>query len=175
MSVCGASRAKAANCCASLTGSGPVLSRDQSASWCSFPRSKTTSRASRPFRRSACTFSHGIPATLTGQCVTLRVMPRLGDGASGASVELELVEVAQCGAAGSDARDVGAQLGLGDLADGALDAEVGDVQILLVDDRRDARVDLDHVVPDELDVEEPFDLQLAHDLVRDRHQRVVLE
>ena len=23
-----------------------------------------------PFRRSACTFSHGIPAMLTGQCVT---------------------------------------------------------------------------------------------------------
>ena len=31
-----------------------------------------------------------------------------------------------------------------------LDAEVGEVQILLVDDRRDPRVDLDHVLADEL-------------------------
>ena len=33
-------------------------------------RSNTTSRASTPFRRSACTFSHGIPAMFTGACVT---------------------------------------------------------------------------------------------------------
>src|SRR5207247_214389 len=30
----------------------------------------TTSRASTPFRRSACTFCHGTPAVLTGQWVT---------------------------------------------------------------------------------------------------------
>ena len=32
--------------------------------------SNTTSRASTPFRRSACTFSQGIPAMFTGACVT---------------------------------------------------------------------------------------------------------
>src|SRR6185295_6585037 len=142
MSVFGASRAKAANCCASRCGRGPCRSSEMSASGCSLPRSKTTSRASIPFRRSACTFSHGMPATLTGQCVTRKVMSRgqsLGHGWSGASVELELVEVAQRGPAGPDARGVRAQLVLRDLADGPLHAQVRDVQILLVDDRRDAR------------------------------------
>ena len=57
----------------------------------------------------------------------------------------------------------------------SLDAEVGEVQVLLVDDRRDPRVDLDHVVADELDVEEVLDLELGHDPVRDLHQRLVLE
>src|SRR2546421_637961 len=71
MSVRGASLANAANCCASFCGSGPWRSSDQSASWCNDPRSKTTSRASTPFRRSACTFSQGIPAMFTGACVTL--------------------------------------------------------------------------------------------------------
>jgi len=40
-----------------------------------------------------------------------------------------------------------------DLSECALDAEVRQVQIVLVDDRRDARVHLDHVLADELDVE----------------------
>ena len=56
----------------SRAASGPCRSSDQSASGCRCPRLKTTSRASTPFRRSACTFSHGIPAMLTGQCVTRR-------------------------------------------------------------------------------------------------------
>src|SRR3954447_26017374 len=178
MPVRGASFANAANCCASFCGSGPWRSGDQAASWCSFPRSKTTSRASTPFRRSACTFSHGMPAMLTGQCVTRRVMSRglsPGHGRCRPSVELELVEVAQRGSAGADARSVGPQLVLRDLADGALDSEVGDVQVLLVDDRRDPRVDLDHVVADELDVEEVLDPEVLDDRVADAHQLRVVE
>src|SRR5436190_15309045 len=37
---------------------------------------KTTSRASTPRRRSACTFVQPTPARLTGQCVTLSVTSR---------------------------------------------------------------------------------------------------
>ena len=44
-----------------------------------------------------------------------------------------------------------------------LDAEVGEVDVLLVDDRRDPRVHLDHGLADELDVEEVVDAQLRHD------------
>ena len=54
--------------------------------------------------------------------------------------------------AGSRARP--AELLLRDLPECVLHAEPGEVEILLVDDRRDPRVDLDHVVADELDVEE---------------------
>ena len=55
-----------------VRGSGPCRSSDQSASGWSLPRLKTTSRASTPFRRSACTFSQGIPATFTGAaCVSI--------------------------------------------------------------------------------------------------------
>src|SRR6478609_5579250 len=178
MSVLGASFANAANCCASFCGSGPWRSSETSASGWSAPRSKTTSRASIPFRRSACTFSHGMPATLTGQCVTRSVMSRgqsLGHGSSGPSVELELIEVAQRRAARADARRVRAQLVLRDLADRALDAEVGDVQVFLVDDRRDARVDLDNVVAHELDVEEVLDAEVLDDRVADAHQLRVVE
>ena len=174
----------------------PCRSSDQSASGCSLPRLKTTSRASTPLRRSACTFSHGIPATLTGQCVTrsvrgpfhfrtlrhslvtvsdtgsrLGTTPRPGarnvpHGVRHRAVELELVEVAQRRSAGADARRERAQLVVRDLAERALDAEVRQVQILLVDDRRDARVDLDHVLADELDVEEVLDPELGDDRVR---------
>ena len=62
-----------------------------------------------------------------------------------------------------------------DLAERALDAEVGEVQVLLVDDRRDPRVDLDHVLADELDVEEVLDLELGDDPFRQLHQGRVLE
>src|SRR3954465_7158914 len=85
-------------------------------------------------------------------------------------VPLELVEVAQRGSAGADARRERAQLVVRDLAERALDAEVREVQVLLVDDRRDPRVDLDHLLADELDVEEVLDRELAHDRVREFHQ-----
>src|ERR1700730_2932374 len=130
MSVRGSSRASAANRVASRTGSGPCRSSDQSASGCSLARLKTTSRASTPFRRSASTFAHGIPATLTGVWTTRSTFvtsPGTGHVPSG-RVEFELVEVAQGRSAGADARDKRAQLVVGDLADRALDAEVRDVQ-----------------------------------------------
>ena len=57
-------------------GRAPCRSSDQSASGWSRLRLKTTSRASTPLRRSAWTFAHGIPATLTGQCVTRRLTRR---------------------------------------------------------------------------------------------------
>src|SRR4051794_29976149 len=136
MSVRGRSLASAANCVASRRGSAPLRSSDQSASGCSLPRLKTTSRASTPRRRSACTFSHGIPATLTGACVTRSLV-------SG-TLELELVEVPQRRPPRPDARGERAQLVVRDLADRALDAEVGEVEVILVDDRGDPRVDLDH-------------------------------
>src|SRR6476469_8384992 len=169
MSVSGASFANAANCAASRRTRLPCRSSDQSASWCNFPRSKTTRRASTPFRRSACTFSQGIPAMFTGQCVTRNVR------AANGLVELELVEVAQGRSARADARGEAPQLVVRELADRALDAEVRQVQILLVDDRRDARVDLDHVLADELDVEEVLDPELRDDHVADAHQLRVVE
>src|SRR5215831_16731092 len=160
-----------------------------SASGCSLPRLKTTSLASTPFRRSAWTFSHGIPATFTGQCVTRWAMSRdspwpwprepcpgtvPGHG-SKLRVPFELVEVAQRGPAGADARRKGAELVVGDLADRALDAEVREVEVLLIDDRRDPRVDLDHVVADELDVEEVLDPELGDDRAPELHQALVGE
>src|SRR5581483_8861312 len=57
-------------------------------------------------------------------------------------VELELVEVAERGAAGADARLERARFVVGELAERALHTEVRDVEVFLVDDRRDARVDL---------------------------------
>ena len=128
-------------------------------------RLKTTSRASTPLRRSASTFCHGMPAKFTGQCVT-GLTPL---------VPLELVEVAERRPAGTHARRVRGELLVGDLAERALDAEVRDVQILLVDDRRDARVDLDDVLADELDVEEVLDLERRDDPLGELHQRVVRE
>jgi hypothetical protein len=45
----------------------------------------------------------------------------------------------------------------------------------LVDDRGDARVDLDHVFADELDVEEVLDAELDDDPICDLEQPVVVE
>ena len=90
-------------------------------------------------------------------------------------VEVDLVEVAQARPAGPDPRPQRDELLVRDLAERALDAEVGQVQVVLVDDRRDARVDLDHVLADELDVEEPLDRELLDELVGGRHQLLVLE
>ena len=53
--------------------------------------------------------------------------------------------------------------------------EVRQVEVLLVDDRRDARVDLDHVLADELDVEEVVEPELGDDRPRGLHQRRVVE
>src|SRR5258708_10502512 len=114
-----------------------------------------------------------MPAMLTGACVTRRVMTRdrprswlgrscqyptrpgpvPGRGSRG-RVEFELVEIAEGRTAPADARGVAAEVVVGELADRPLDAEVGQVQILLIDDRRDARVDLVHMLADQLDVVE---------------------
>src|SRR3954451_10952023 len=67
------------------------------------------------------------------------------------------------------------ELLVGDLAERALDAEVWQVEVFLVDDRRDARVDLDHVLADELDVEEVLDFELADDRIAETHQLLVVE
>ena len=56
-----------------------------------------------------------------------------------------------------------------------LEAEVRKIQVLLVDDRGDARVDLDDGVADELDVEEVVERERAGDPARHAHQAVVLE
>ena len=72
-------------------------------------------------------------------------------------VPLDLVEVAKRRPPGAHAVAEGGQLLVRDLAQRALHAEVREVEVLLVDDRRDARVDLDDVLADELDVEEVLD------------------
>src|SRR5829696_613420 len=63
-------------------------------------------------------------------------------------VPFDLVEEAQGPAGRADLRSLRCELVLVDLPEGQLDPEVREVQVLLVDDRRDARVDLDHGVPD---------------------------
>jgi len=62
-----------------------------------------------------------------------------------------------------------------DLPERALDAEVREVEVFLVDDRRDPRIDLDDVVADELDVEEVLDAELGDDPLRDFEQPVVVQ
>ena len=62
-----------------------------------------------------------------------------------------------------------------DLPERALHAEVREVQVLLVDDRRDARVDLDHEVAHELDVEEVLDREARDDPVRELHEAGIVE
>src|SRR5690349_8785268 len=62
-----------------------------------------------------------------------------------------------------------------DLPERMLHAEVREVEVLLVDDRRDPRVDLDHVLADELDVEEVLDPELCDDQVSGAHELVVVE
>src|ERR687897_1208696 len=178
-SVRGSRRAKAAHWRACRSGSGLVagVSSDQSASGCSLYRSNTTSRASTPRRRRAWAFVQGPPAVLTGQSVTrsgrsaTRVRARVDDRA----VEVDLVEVAQARPPRLDPRPQRRELLVRDLAERALDAEVREVEVVLVDDRRDARVDLDHVLAHELDVEEPLDRELLDELVRRLHQLLVLE
>ena len=134
-----------------------------------------------PRRRSAWTFVHGTPAVLTGQWTTrsglaahearairvprARLTPRSRLEDLLGYAPLELVEVAQRGAARADPGAERRELVVRDLAERALDAEVREVEVLLVDDRRDPRVDLDHVLADELDVEEPLDPELADDPV----------
>src|SRR6266542_3565711 len=56
-----------------------------------------------------------------------------------------------------------------------LDAEIRKVQILLVNDRRDPWVDLDHMLADELDVEEVVEAKLTHDRLRGLHQLRIVE
>src|SRR5579862_1168313 len=90
-------------------------------------------------------------------------------------IPLELVEVPERGPSGPDPRAELPQLLVRELADRPLDAEVGQVEVVLVHDRRDARVDLDHVLADELDVEEMLDPELGDDRVSDLHQSLVLE
>src|SRR5918994_4272406 len=178
-SVRGSRRAKAAHWRACRSGSGLVagVSSDQSASGGSLYRSKTTSRASTPRRRRAWAFVHGTPAVFTGQSATrrgrsaTRVRARVDERA----VEVDLVEVAQARAARADARAQRDQFVVGDLPEGALHPEVRQVEVVLIDDRVDPRVDLDHVLAHELNVEEPLDRQLADELVGRRHQLLVLE
>src|SRR5439155_749964 len=76
-------------------------------------------------------------------------------------VPFELIEVAQRTARRPRLCAELHQLFRRDLAERALDAEVREVQVLLVDDRGDTRIDLDHVVAHELDVEEVLDAELA--------------
>src|SRR6187431_679955 len=77
-------------------------------------------------------------------------------------VPFDLVEKAQGSTSRPGLRGL-AEVGLLELSQRELDAEVREVQVLLVDDRRDPRVDLDHGVADELDVEEVVELELADD------------
>src|SRR5260370_35220841 len=84
-----------------------------------------------------------------------------GAGRSGSRIPLQLVEVAQRRSAGADPGPQGAQLVVRDLAEGALDAEVGQAQIILVDDRRDPGIDLVPLLADERDREHLLDPALA--------------
>src|SRR5690242_6356601 len=90
-------------------------------------------------------------------------------------IPLDLVEVAERRPPRADAWDEGGELLVRDLAERTLHAEVGQAQVLLVDDRRDAGVDLDHALANELDVEEVLDPERLDDPVRDLHQSVVVE
>ena len=74
-----------------------------------------------------------------------------------------------------DAPGVRGELLVVELAERVLETEVGQVQILLVDDRRDPWVDLDHRVADELDVEEVIELELGGDRGGDVDQLGVVE
>ena len=56
-----------------------------------------------------------------------------------------------------------------------LDAEVRQVEIFLVHDGRDPRIDFDHVLADELDVEEVVEPQLSDDSCRDLQQRRITQ
>jgi hypothetical protein len=90
-------------------------------------------------------------------------------------VPIDQVEEAQSSTGRAGLRRFGGDVGLGELSQRELDPEVREIQVLLVDDRRDARVDLDHGVADELDVEEVVELELADDRRCDVHQRGIVE
>ncbi len=57
-----------------------------------------------------------------------------------------------------------------DLAEGVAHRQVRQVEIFLVHDRRDARVDLEQAVADELDVDEPVETELAREPVGGRDE-----
>ena len=76
-------------------------------------------------------------------------------------VPLDLLVVAQHAARRPDARAERGELVARDLAERVAHREVRQVEVLLVDDRRDARVDLEQAVSDELHVDEPVEPELA--------------
>src|SRR6266511_1536210 len=82
---------------------------------------------------------------------------------SGLVVPFDLIEISQRAPSRPDAVAVGGELLGRDLAERVLHAEIRDVDVLLVDDRGDPRVDLDHVLADELDVEEVVEAKLRDD------------
>src|SRR5207248_3689089 len=102
----------------------------------------------------------------------LRHRPR---GSRSRSVPLDLVEVAQRRSPRPHACPERRQFLVRDLAERTLDAEPRDVQILLVHDRRDPRVDLDHLLADELDVEEVLDLELGDEPASDLLELRIVE
>src|SRR5919205_3305758 len=69
-------------------------------------------------------------------------------------VPLDLVEVAECRTPRPHTFPQRRELLVGDLPQRPLHAQVRKVQVLLVHDRRDPRIHLDHVLAHELDVEE---------------------
>src|SRR5688500_6666847 len=104
-----------------------------------------------PRRSSARAFVQGTPAGLTGQSGTRngRSATRVRAGVDDWAVEVDLVEVAQARPARPDSRAQRCELLVRDLAQRPLHTEVRKIQIVLVDDRRDPRVDLDHVLAHE--------------------------
>src|SRR5205823_12002457 len=90
-------------------------------------------------------------------------------------VPLDLIEVAEGASGRPHLRAELGQLLSRDLAQRTLDPEIGQVEILLVDDRGDPCVDLDHEVTDELDVEEVLDAELRDDSLRDLKQPVIVQ
>src|SRR5215510_4559075 len=96
MSVCGRSFARARHCTACWRTS-PLRGRCRSQSAWSGRYGwvlKTTSRASTPLLRSACTFVQPTPARLTGQCVTRSATSAAGEEEVDLVPALDLAAVA---------------------------------------------------------------------------------
>src|SRR5205823_14081468 len=105
-------------------------------------------RARRPPRRACRTPPRAAPpATSNPHCRSL-------------GIEFHLLEETKHGMAGSYPFLHSSQLVVGGLAERPLDREPGKVEVLLDHHRRDARVDLDHLLAHELDAEETLEPEL---------------
>src|SRR5436305_6652859 len=114
--------------------------------------------------RTACSAVSSLGRSHAAASVSWRDVQSTGSFIWG--IEFHLLEETKHAVPGPDVLLKGAELLVGGLAEGALDREPREVEVLLDHHGGDPRVDLDHLLAHELDAEEPLELELLDDARR---------